>query len=115
MPERNYGIVIASLVAVVAVVGLVLNFSGLTGALATGRYLNDQGEYFNAGENFFNQCSANLEKFTEELKVVKGESMSAGECCSNLCGNLCIGLSANCYSGCRSGCEMGSKKAFGSA
>lgn len=114
MPERHYGLIIASLVAVVAIVGLVLNFSGMTGAIIQPfQYIGEQGKWFDAGEQFFGKCHVDLEEMTKELAVVKGEFLTENECCSKMCGQLCEGLSENCYSGCESGCDLGERKAYG--
>lgn len=115
MPERHYGLVIASLVAVVAIVGLVLNFSGLTGAMFTQpKLISEAGNYVEAGVALFSKCHSDLEGMNKELQVAEGESMPENECCSRLCGQLCSGLSGNCYTGCRSGCSQGAKLAYGS-
>ncbi len=113
MPERHYGLIIASLVAIVAVVGLVLNFSGMTGAATSPTYfLSDSAQWFEAGEQIYDTCRADLETVAKEMNLVKGESVSETRCSSFLCAKLCEGLSQDCYRGCKSGAEMRSKELF---
>ncbi len=113
MPERHYGLIIASLVAVVAVVGLVLNFSGMTGAATSPTYfVSETAQWFEAGEQIYDKCRSDLETIAKQMNLVKGESLSETQCSSFLCGELCSGLSQNCYSGCKSGADMKSKEVF---
>ncbi len=113
MPERHYGLVIASLVAVVAIVGLVLNFSGLTGAVFTQpEYISGAGNYIDAGVSLFSRCHSDLEGIKKEMQVA-GSGLTENECCSRLCGQLCTGLSKDCSTGCSSGCRQGTKTTYG--
>ncbi len=122
--QKDYGLLISSMVAIVAVVGLVVILNQQN-AITSGAFLSlikgdgfdkapklisDKDNFVYQGRMFFDECHVNPEKMAAELKKAHPEeAFSETKCCSFSCQDFCLGKKENCYGLCRAGCNTESE------
>ncbi|MFQ5621019.1 MAG: hypothetical protein ACE5FT_04205 [Candidatus Nanoarchaeia archaeon] len=117
--ETNYGLLIAALVAVVAIVGLVIFSTGGSGAVvftssspspivlgSQGSFEEGRQSWYDLGRNVASRC---VDQDTTKLSF--GDSR---RCCNDVCASACDGVGEykisgrtvdDCFRNCKSGCN----------
>ena len=119
MAEKNYSLLIAALVAVVAIVGLVLYAQGGTSmvvfrsTLDTPLVLGPQGS-ISALESFYELGKSRAGPMCTGMDTTEASFSEVRRCCNDVCTNLCAGVGEykisgrtvdDCFRNCESGCQ----------